>query len=266
MLPSEKKSGSTFKEAFSKRDEKKRINIQWNSALFFQVGLILALLTTFWAIESDWEMSLKNVSKNEKRTVNEKTDNSQYRLEPEIILSSPSEPKEPIRKVQTISPISTFTPMDNHLTVIETIVPSTQVDQNMPLNPPMIVPGTAKPNKKESLFGVQEVPVFPGCEFLTTNEERKDCFQSKVQQFISRKFDVDKFSEKYSGQKKKISVQFTINTFGQIAELKAISQDKDLSEEAVRVISRLPQMTPGKNNNKPVEVVYTVPISLNITY
>jgi protein TonB len=266
MLPSEKKSGSTFKEACSKREEKMRISIPWNSALFFQVGLILALLTTFWVIESDWELGPKIVSKNEKRTVNEKTDNSQYRLEPEIMLNSPSEPQESIRKVQTISPVSTFIPMQNHLPMIETIRPSTKVHQNIPRNTPVSVPGTAKPNGKESLFGVQEVPVFPGCESLTTNEERKDCFQSKVQQFISRKFDVDKFSEKYSGQKKKISVQFTINTYGQIAELKAVSPDKDLSEEAIRVISRLPQMTPGRNNHQPVEVVYTVPISLHITY
>jgi periplasmic protein TonB len=266
MLPSEKKIEGAFKEECPKREQKKYVNIQWNSALFFQIGLILALLITFWVIESDWKLSPKTVSRNEKRTVVEKVDTKQYRLEPEIVIRNHSQPNEPIRRIQAITPVSTFTPIDNSSLLTEPTIPSSQVDLNMPVDPPMILPGTTEPNRKVSLFGVQKVPVFPGCESLKTNEERKECFQAKIQQFIARKFDVDKFSEKYAGQKKKISVQFTINTFGEIDELKAVSPEKDLSEEAIRVISGLPKMTPGQNNNLPVEVVYTVPISLNINY
>lgn len=265
MLPSEKKSGNNFNEGLSEREIKRSINIQWNSSLFFQIGLIATLLFAFWVVEQDWKLSPKPIAKSEKRTVEERTDARQYSVEPEIIINSHAQHSEPLTRVQRISPVSSFTPIDNSLSVIETTVPSTQVDENIPMELPLVISGPDKTNKKESLFGVQQVPVFPGCESLQTNEERKECFQSKIQQFISHKFDIDKFSDKYSGQRKRVSVQFTVNKVGQITELKAVSPEKDLSEEAIRVISRLPQMTPGKNNDLPVEVVYTVPISLNIT-
>jgi protein TonB len=39
---------STAKNVRNKRQEKKQINIQWNSRLFFQIGIIVSLLTVFF--------------------------------------------------------------------------------------------------------------------------------------------------------------------------------------------------------------------------
>ena len=57
MLPSVKNVSGTKTKVLSKREEKKRINIRWNSGIFFQVGLIACLLLFLAIIESDWKLS-----------------------------------------------------------------------------------------------------------------------------------------------------------------------------------------------------------------
>lgn len=57
MLPSVKNASRAKTKVLSKREEKKRINIRWNSGIFFQVGLIACLLLFLAIIESDWKLS-----------------------------------------------------------------------------------------------------------------------------------------------------------------------------------------------------------------
>src|SRR5690606_34778817 len=38
---------------------------------------------------------------------------------------------------------------------------------------------------------VDQVPVFPGCENLSSNEERKECMSQKVQEFVTRNFNTN---------------------------------------------------------------------------
>ena len=56
MLPSVKNASGTETKVLSKREEKKRINIRWNSGLLFQVGLAASLIICFLVIESDWTL------------------------------------------------------------------------------------------------------------------------------------------------------------------------------------------------------------------
>ena len=51
MLPSIKNSDGTETKVLSKREQKKRINIRWNSTLFFQIGLVITLLFTLVVME-----------------------------------------------------------------------------------------------------------------------------------------------------------------------------------------------------------------------
>jgi protein TonB len=49
-----------------------------------------------------------------------------------------------------------------------------------------------------------------------------------------------------------------------VVDVKAIAQHQSLIKEASRVISKLPKMTPGKQGNTNVDVIYRVPIRFNI--
>ena len=59
----------------------------------------------------------------------------------------------------------------------------------------------------------------------------------------------------------RVIVQFVVDKTGKVGEVKVVrSVDKDLDEEAVRLIKTLPKFTPGRQNRKAVDVWYTVPV------
>jgi len=111
---------------------------------------------------------------------------------------------------------------------------------------------------------VSEVPIFPGCENLSTRNEQMDCFSSKVKKLVIRKFNGQIGSDLDLKGKQNIYVNFTVSSTGEIVDIKAVSKNQELIDEAVRVTKLLPNMKPGKQNGQPVSVNYTLPISLNM--
>ena len=108
---------------------------------------------------------------------------------------------------------------------------------------------------------IEEVPVFPGCADLKTNNERKSCMSEKITQYVVNNFDTgigkDILDE---GEITRVIVQFKINASGDVTEIKARAPHPDLEMEAKRVINSLPRMQPGKQRGKAVGVVYSLPI------
>ena len=58
----------------------------------------------------------------------------------------------------------------------------------------------------------------------------------------------------------RVIVQFKINKEGRIENVKARAASPELEKEGIRVIESLPQMTPGKQNGRDVNVMYSLPI------
>lgn len=108
---------------------------------------------------------------------------------------------------------------------------------------------------------IEEVPVFPGCEYLKSNQERKECMSQKIAEFVAKEFDTkigkDLLEE---GDLVRVIVQFKIDETGNIRDIRAKAPVPELEEEAKRVVNSLPQMTPGKQRGKAVGVVYSLPI------
>ncbi|WP_196895074.1 energy transducer TonB [Aureivirga marina] len=120
-------------------------------------------------------------------------------------------------------------------------------------------------NKVYSFVSLEEVPVFPGCEKAKGNKEKKACFENRVRKFINRKFNADIANEiGLTSGKKRINVLFNIDKEGNVKISRVAAPHKELEKEAKRVINRLPKMTPGKQNNKPVKVKYALPISFYV--
>ncbi|PID68194.1 MAG: hypothetical protein CR968_02750 [Flavobacteriia bacterium] len=117
-------------------------------------------------------------------------------------------------------------------------------------------------DKKDNLpFSViEEAPVFPGC--TGSKEVLKKCFMDKVSKHVNDNFKT--LSAKSlgldSGTKYRISVMFTVDKHGQVTKIKARAPHESLEQEAIRVIKLLPQMTPGKYKDEPINVTYALPI------
>ena len=71
MMPSVKMESKSKVEGLSKREEKKRINIRWNSGLFFQIGLIISMLFVFLIVESNFGIGEAEFQFPKERELNE---------------------------------------------------------------------------------------------------------------------------------------------------------------------------------------------------
>ncbi len=110
-------------------------------------------------------------------------------------------------------------------------------------------------------FGVIEnVPVFPGCEELTSNQEKRECLSENIQRFVSRKFNTDLAGNLGLIGKQRINVIFKIDNEGNVTGIRSRAPHPALEKEAIRVISLLPKMKPGLQRGKAVTVPYSLPI------
>lgn len=107
---------------------------------------------------------------------------------------------------------------------------------------------------------IEYVPVFPGCEHLQTQAERKDCFNQKVQEHIKANFNYPP-SALEMGITGRVHVQFVIDSNGQVTGIQKRGPDKLLEKEAERIIASLPKVKPGEQRGKKVSVKYSIPIN-----
>jgi len=136
-------------------------------------------------------------------------------------------------------------------------------DKNFPPPPP--APERRFAEGADVPFAViEQVPVFPGCENLGSNEEQKKCMSDKIQEFVNKNFNTDLGKELNLSGRNRIIVQFKIDKQGNIADVRSRAPHPDLEVEAERVINSLPSMKPGKQGGVEVGVMYSLPIVFQV--
>ncbi|WP_434037490.1 M56 family metallopeptidase [Formosa sp. 4Alg 33] len=110
---------------------------------------------------------------------------------------------------------------------------------------------------------VEQPPVFPGCEDLTKDEQRK-CMSTKISQFVGKNYNTDLAGELDLSGRQRINVVFKIDKQGNIVDARARASEDALAEEAVRVVNLLPKMIAGKQKGKEVTVPYSLPIVFQV--
>jgi len=119
--------------------------------------------------------------------------------------------------------------------------------------------------RAEIPFGVIEnVPLYPGCENLPSNAERKTCMQDKITKHVQLKFNTDLAGDLGLMGRQRISVVFKIDASGEIVDIRARAPHKRLEEEAKRVVRSLPNMVAGNHEGKNVSVGYSLPIIFQV--
>lgn len=107
---------------------------------------------------------------------------------------------------------------------------------------------------------IDEVPIFPGCENAV---DKRTCFQEKMVEHIRKHFNYPQEAQK-QGIQGRVSILFHINGNGDITNIKTKGPNPILEAEAIRIINRLPKMTPGKQDGKPADVVFAIPITFKL--
>lgn len=111
---------------------------------------------------------------------------------------------------------------------------------------------------------IEEVPIYPGCGELNTNEERRDCMSNYISSMVTNNFNSQLANNLGLSGRQRISVQFKIDTNGFIVDILARAPHPALEEETIRVINTLPRVIPGKQRGQKVNVMYSLPILFQV--
>lgn len=247
-------------KSLSKRNDKKSVNLKWNSKLMFQLGLITCLLLVSLIMETKFKIIEKDQAINKKEYLEEIPMVTYTLEEPIPILKKKVVVEREIHKI--ITEVIKIEP--NETSIIESPIKSEPESETPKISVP--IKSNKEPETPKNIMGVEFVPVFPGCEKLTSNEEKRNCMSQKIKKFIVNRFNSSKMEESNAVKEQKVTVHFTINSKGNISNVTARASNKLLEKEAKRVVSRLPSMIPGKQGDKNVAVQYMIPITFKTAF
>lgn len=108
---------------------------------------------------------------------------------------------------------------------------------------------------------VDQTPVFPGCENAA---DPRSCFREKIQKHIRKHFRYPEEAQQ-QGIQGRVAIMFTIDKQGNIVDIRKRGPSPILEKEAVRIIERLPKMTPGEQKGQPVNVPFSIPITFRLS-
>jgi protein TonB len=243
------------------KSQKHDANLQKNSTLYFQIGLILCLLGTYGLFEMKFEK--KGIIIPEIPQIDEiaEVHVKNYVVEPDVKIEKQVEKRS--QKLTDKPPIivkDTDVIVDAVVDLVKPQILKSPIDANSleDIEKPVIV------EKPFDMVNVEIVPIYPGCEKSTTNSERVKCMSQKLGKLIQRKFNTDIAAHLGLTGLQKIDVQFKIDKNGLITEVKTRAPLQQLEDEAKRVVNKIPQMIPGKQRNEPVSVLYNLPIVFQI--
>lgn len=231
-----------------------KANLENYSKIFMQLGLVLALLVVYLAIEK----------KTYDRVIGE--------LGPVVLNMEDDEQIIEIEQVKPPEPKTPPPPTPDKIEVVEdeeeieeTVIESTETDEDEAVEVEEIIEVEEIEEVIEDVpFAIiEDVPVYPGCK--GNKAKLRACLQEKITKHVNRKFNADLASDLgLSPGVKRIFVMFKIDKNGNITGVMARAPHKRLQEEAIRVIKLLPKMIPGKQRGRPVGVKYSLPIAFKV--
>jgi len=234
-----------------------KYDLNKKSLLFFQLGMIIMLLICLIAIEHksyDSDITQKDII-----VVND--DLIQDIPITEQLTTPP--PPPPIASIPEFLEI-----IEDEDEIEESIIESTETDQNKEIEDIVEIDEIVEVEEEEDItvpFAVIEnVPIYPGCEKVKSNAKRKLCLSDKVSKLVQKNFNKDLAGDLGLTGVQRIFVQFKIDKNGQVANVKARAPHPSLEKEAIRVVKLLPIMTPGRQREKPVGVLYSLPILFKV--
>jgi len=220
-----------------------------NRNLYFVIGLTLVLGVTWGAVEyKSYERTFDSL--NGDMLVDDEEDvpiTEQLKTPP-----PPPPPPPPAPEVIEI--------VEDEEEVEETVIESTESDEEMVIED--IVVEDDFDDIEVPFAVIEDVPIFPGCESVSKSQ-RRACFQEQMNKHIRKNFRYPDIAQEM-GIQGRVYVNFIISRDGSITNIRMRGPDKNLENEAARIIGRLPRMTPGRQRGVPVKVPFSIPITFRL--
>jgi protein TonB len=230
-----------------KKSEK--VDLTKNSSLYFVIGLSVVLFVSWQAIE--WKTYKKTY---DYEALNVEDDDDEEIPITEQLKTPPPPPPPPPPAPEVIEIV------EDEEDVEETVIESTETNEEEIVE---IVEVEEEELDIDVPFAViEDVPIFPGCERVKKSE-RRNCFQEKMNKHIRKNFRYPEIAQEM-GIQGRVYVNFIIAKDGKITNIRMRGPDKNLENEAQRIIAKLPSMTPGKQRGRPVRVPFSIPITFRL--
>ena len=244
----------------TQKPHKHDANLQKNSTLYFQIGLIVCLLTVFGLFEMKFESKVIEVSQ-----LPPIKDDDEIEIKNFKVFQEEIKKEEPVKKIQKLGAKAPIIKENDFQGLeIENPIISEPPITNTPVDPGSIKVTKVIDDDLVDWIYLEKVPVYPGCEKANTNDQRKKCMSEKLAKLVQRNFDQNLMSELGFSGIQKIDVQFKIDKTGTITDIKARAPHDALKEEALRIANKIPNMKPGLQRAKPVSVIYNLPVVLKV--
>lgn len=116
---------------------------------------------------------------------------------------------------------------------------------------------------QQPLMFVKNMPYYPECAGLKGHVRNK-CMQNAIMQKIKAAFVCPEIA-KEMGWEGTVRVRFVIGVDGRVGSIEVIqSVNEVLDKAAMEAVAKLPKSFPGKQLDKPVPIMYTVPVRIDL--
>lgn len=218
-------------------------------SLFVEIGLIVSLGIVLFSLEL-------NFRPKEKSSVVAK---EEYSMEEEMVPITRQQESQELQlpKVVTHSDILNIVDDDVELEVeLEIFDTEISEDESVDMNVVWNTPAEEEEEEETIFIVVEDMPIFRP-DICKTEQEGK----VELMKFIADEIKYP-ISAAESGITGRVYVIFVVSTTGKVTDIKVLrGVHPALDKEAVRVISELPDFSPGMQRGKPVKVQYSVPIN-----
>jgi len=226
-----------------------KADLRKNSGLYFVLGLAVVMVLVLIAFE--WktydEANNYDISMDVEELLDEEVPMTEQ-------LKTPPPPPPPAAP-------EVIEVVEDEEEVEETVIESTETSQEQEIIEVEDVEVEEVDEDIDVPFAViEDVPIFPGCEGAS---DKRACFNEMMQTHIRKNFRYPEVAQEM-GIQGRVSVLFTIQKDGSIGNIRLRGPDKNLEEEARRIIEKLPKMTPGKQRGRPVRVPFSIPIMFKL--
>ena len=229
-----------------------KADIGRNGSLYFSIGLALMLFLAYTVI--NWKVYDKNATEFDLVSMDD-LDDEEIPITEQVIPPPPPPPPPPAPEVIEV--------VEDEEEIEETVIESTETDQEEEIEIEDLDVEEVEEDIEVPFAVIENVPIFPGCD-RGNNASKRKCMSEKISKFVRKKFNTDLAGDLGLSGRQRISVIFKIDKLGNVVGIRARAPHPRLEKEAVRVISSLPKMKPGKQRGKAVIVPYSLPIVFQV--
>lgn len=246
---------TNFKLAIMIPKKNPELEVGRNSSLYFAIGLNVMLFLSWQAIE------YKTYEKEDVTIDMVVMENEIDEEIPLVSMNTPPPPPPPVMMQESVQIVEDTEDIE------ETVFESTETSQDELITDNVIRVedvnvGELEEEVEVPFAVIEDVPIYPGCEKVKKSE-RRSCFQKMINAHVAKNFNYPEMALDM-GIKGRVFVIFVIAPDGSITKIRTRGPDKILEEEAHRIVSLLPKMTPGKQRGKPVSVPFSLPINFKM--